>query len=71
MKSSLVLCPCGRWHGIVTIVTETYRHRFRCGLRVTCKAGNLQFAYKKHQVEIVELASGQEHLFIRVRKVGV
>ena len=65
-QSSIILCPCGRWHNAAAIVTERYRQRFRCGLSVTCEAGMVKYRYKRRDVEVVELAGGQMHLFVRL-----
>lgn len=66
MNSSIILCPCGRWHKAAVFATEKYVQRFRCGLRVTLTKGKTDYSYKGRFVQVQELAGGDDHLFIRI-----
>lgn len=64
--SSVLICPCGRWHKAALRATEKYVQRFRCGLRATLKDGENVYRYKGREALIVELAAGQTYLYMRL-----
>ena len=66
MNSSIILCPCGAWHPCEIRVTERYSHRFTCGLYVILDRGEAQYEYEGRPVEVIDLASGTNHLFVRL-----
>ena len=68
----LVMCPCGQWHRAPIRATEEFRLRLECDLLIHLTFEEpgpfIQFIYKGSVVEIVDLGTGVDHLYVKLEE---
>lgn len=69
---NVVLCICGSWHRVPLRATEEHRFKFDCGLsgHITIEEPGdfVQFYWGGGVVQIVDMAAGQENLYLFLEK---